>query len=121
MCLCVCAWGVETVSGAVKSALCHHHLIKHPNGRRSYLSKRETNEREATRGRAEGESENDIQVKNGVRDYVTGFQKTIEAYAHMPTFTVTRKCTDTDATHTHTHTHTLQVGHCVGGSQGSYP
>ena len=46
-CVCVCVWGVETVLGAVKSALYHYHLIKHPNGRRAYLSKRETNEREA--------------------------------------------------------------------------
>ncbi len=102
MCVCVCVWGVETVLGAVKSALCHRHLIKHPNGRRSYLSKRETNEREAVQGRAERESENDILEKNGVRYYVTGFQKTIKAYAHMPAFTVTRTHTDT-STHTRTH------------------
>lgn len=90
----MCVWGVETVLGAVKSALCHHHLIKHPNGRRSYLSKRETNEREAARGRGERESENDILEKNGVRYYVTGFQKTIKSlrtYACIYSYTDTHR------------------------------
>lgn len=30
-----------------ESAPCHRHLIKHRNGRQSYLSKQETNESEA--------------------------------------------------------------------------
>lgn len=76
--VCVCVGELRQCYGAVKSAPRHHHLIKHPNGRRSYLSKRDTNEREAARGTGERESENDILEKNGVRYYVTGFQKTIK-------------------------------------------
>ena len=89
--MCVCVFGeLRLCYGATTSALCHHHLIKHPNGRRSYLSKQETNESEAARGRGEKESENDILKKNGVHCYVTGFQKTIKdlsTYAYIYSYT----------------------------------
>lgn len=97
--VCACIWGVETVLG-VRGALCHHHLIKHPNICRSYLSNGETNERGATRRRGERESENDILEKNGVCYYVTGFQKTIKGlctYAYIYSYT---------DTHTHSGEHT---------------
>lgn len=54
------------------SAPCFHHLIKHPNGHHSYLSERETNERDAA---AEEKVRMTFWRKNGARYYVTGFQE----------------------------------------------
>lgn len=78
---CVCVFGESR--RCYESAPCHHHLIKHRNGRQSYLSKQETNESEAVGG---GESENDIMENNGACYYVTGFQKTVKSlctYAYI--------------------------------------
>lgn len=54
--MCVCVHGVEAVTSAQR----RRHLIKHPNGRRSHLSKRETSERGAARARGEEQSERDV-------------------------------------------------------------
>lgn len=47
-CVCVRVFGESR--RCYESAPCYHHLIKHRNGRQSYLSKQETNESEAVGG-----------------------------------------------------------------------